>query len=432
MSQVLYGAISFCKIMLGLLIFVQIFPEKRWKQRWAAILGWCVLVNVAVWEAWDSCHGFIPWLQIVVNGLLNAAIIKIFYRCRLWDAWIWNWLYDIGYTLPKMLFIIVRGLYLDKGVDYLNVGGRQVLPECILCLFQLGIICFLYFKCLDRIGFLLRELTRNNKVRCLFWMAEAAVLYVINIMIFRGTYRFETIDIALSILIISSVTAFFLLYMVYTLYVYSRMERQIMNTQKEMLVRENEIIVQCCRQDAKRLHDLKHTWIYLQNCLEEKKLGNAMECVDQHLEEVKLQQRHTWTGISEIDLILDYKHQQMEKYGIQFSTDIEVYKLPVSGENFMIIWGNVLDNAIEASRKCEAEEREIHLVLKNINEMLMLKIRNTCLEKPKKEGKWFMTSKKDPIHHGWGTANVKQIVESAGGEIRYTGEGNWFEVNILI
>jgi len=60
MSQVLYGAISFGKIMLGLLIFVQIFPEKRWKQRWAAILGWCVLVNVAVWEAWDSCHGFIP------------------------------------------------------------------------------------------------------------------------------------------------------------------------------------------------------------------------------------------------------------------------------------------------------------------------------------------------------------------------------------
>lgn len=88
-------------------------------------------------------------------------------------------------------------------------------------------------------------------------------MYVINIMVFRSPSRFETIDIALSILIISSVTAFFLLYMVYTLYVYSRMERQIMNTQKEMLARENEIIVQCCRQDAKRLHDLKHTWIYL-------------------------------------------------------------------------------------------------------------------------------------------------------------------------
>lgn len=143
MSQVLYGVISFCKIMLGLLIFLRIFPEKRWKQRWAAMLGWCVLGGVAAWQAWDSCHGFIPWLQIVLNGLLNAVIIKIFYRCRLWDAWIWNWLYDIGYTLPKMLFIIARGIYLDKGVDYLNIGGRQVLPECILCLFQLGIICFL-------------------------------------------------------------------------------------------------------------------------------------------------------------------------------------------------------------------------------------------------------------------------------------------------
>ena len=64
--------------------------------------------------------------------------------------------------------------------------------------------------------------------------------------------------------------------------------------------------------------------------------------------------------------------------------------------------------------------------------MFMLRIRNTCLEKPIKDGKWFVTTKEDLIYHGWGTANVKQIVESAGGEIEYTCERNWFEVNILI
>ena len=43
-----------------------------------------------------------------------------------------------------------------------------------------------------------------------------------------------------------------------------------------------------------------------------------------------------------------------------------------------------------------------------------------------------MTTKEDSIRHGWGMANVKQIVESAGGEIDYTCEENWFQVNVLI
>jgi len=432
MSQVLYGVISFCKIMLGFLIFVRIFPEKRWKQKWVGILGWGILVICAVENAWDSCHGFIPWLQIIIYGIVNAVVIKLFYQSSFLDAWLWNWLYDIGYSLLKIPFIIARGLYLDKGVAYLNVSGGRVLPECILCLFQLGIIVFIYFKCLERVEFLLRQLTKNKKVKCLFLPIEIVILIVIELMIELGNFKYNTKDIAVGLLFAFAMITVFLLYMIYTMYTYSRMEQKNLHIQKEILARENEIITQYCRQDAKRLHDLKHTWIYLQECLEENRLGNAKECVHKHLEEVKQQERHTWTGISEIDAILNYKHQQMEKYGIQFSSDIELYTLPITGEDFMIIWGNVLDNAIEAARKCEAEERKIHLLIKNVNEMFMLRIRNTCLHKPKRDKNWFVTTKKDPIYHGWGTANVKQIVESAGGEIEYTCERNWFEVNILI
>lgn len=257
-------------------------------------------------------------------------------------------------------------------------------------------------------------------------------MIALELMMELGNFKFDTIDIAVGLLFVFTMFSVLLLYIIYTMYTYSKMEQKNLRIQKEIVARENEIIIQYCRQDAKRLHDLKHTWIYLQKCLEEKKLENAMECVNKHLGEVKIQERHTWTGISEIDLILDYKHQQMEKYGIQFLSDIEIYTLPIQGEDFMIIWGNLLDNAIEATRKCEVAERRIHLLIKNVNEMFMLRIGNTCLDKPKKEGNWLVTAKKDPIYHGWGIANMKQIVESAGGEINYTCEGNWFEVNILI
>ncbi len=432
MIQVLYGTISFCKIMFGILIFVRIFPERRWNEKWAGRLGWCILIGIAVWQAWDSCRGFIPWLQIVVYGILNAAIIKIFYKCRFLDAWLWNWFYDIGYSLIKIPFIIMRGICLDQGILYLNVTGGRVFSECTLCFFMLCIICFLYFKCQDRIEWLLKQLTKNKKVRYLFWLTEVVILIMLEWLIELGEFKYNTIDMAVGVLFVFAIFAVFLLYIIYMMYAYSQMEQKNLNIQKEILARENEIITQYCRQDAKRLHDLKHTWFYLKKCLEEKEYGDAMKCVHKHLQEVKLQERHTWTGISELDLILDYKYQQMKKYGIQFSSDIELYTLPTSGEDFMIIWGNLLDNAIEAARKCEAEERKIHLCIKNVNEMFMLRIRNTCREKPTKAEKWFVTTKKDPIYHGWGMANVKQIVESAGGDISFICEENWFEVNILI
>ena len=178
------------------------------------------------------------------------------------------------------------------------------------------------------------------------------------------------------------------------------------------------------------MHDLKHVWIYLLDCLEEKKYENAMECICGQLEEVKLMQRKTITGISEIDLILDYKHRQMESSGILFSLDIQVDVLPVSGENFMIVLGNLLDNAIEGARKCEEGERKIYLSMKNANEMFWLKISNTCTGERRNEG--LKTTKADFIYHGWGMENVKEIVRSAGGEVDYVCEENRFEVNILI
>lgn len=98
----------------------------------------------------------------------------------------------------------------------------------------------------------------------------------------------------------------------------------------------------------------------------------------------------------------------------------------------MVILGNLLDNAIEAVVECETSERKVELSVKNVNHMFVLKIGNTCMERPESTGKRWKTSKDDPIHHGWGIVNVKQIVERAGGELNYRREKDWFEISILI
>ena len=380
-NLIIYGVISFWKIIFGFLIFTRIFTEKRWDKKWIERLGWGILTILAINQAWDSCHGFIPWFQIVFNGLLNAGILRIFYRCGFLEILIWNWFYDIGYSLFKMLFSIIRGVYLQQGAAYVNVISGRILEENILCFLQLCVIFILYFKHLNKIKFVLEKLTETRRMKIITLITEIVILVLICIMMEHGVVQYKTIDVALYILIVFCLLTAFLLYIVYMLYVHSREEQRNLVVQREILVRETEVITEHCRQDAKKLHDLKHTWIYLQNCLEEKDYGDALNCVCEHLDEVKMLQRQAWTGIPEIDLLLNYKYQKMKEQGIHFSKDIDVYSLPVTGENFMIILGNLLDNAIEAAGKCQMEEGRVHLLIKNINEMFLLRIGNTCTEK---------------------------------------------------
>lgn len=429
-NQILNGVIVFGKNIFGVLIFVHIFPEKRWEKKCAGMLGWCILYTYAAISAWASSRQWISLTSMIMDGIVYACLLRIFYRCRFPDAWIWIWLYNIGYSLVKVPFMIIRGFYLDSPILFLNQDGRWGAPENLFCFFQLCAICFFYFKYIKQAEILRKQLIKCRKHWYLFLLAEADILILISMTLDMGLVPYGVTDIMMVMFFIFLVLILFLLYAVYTMYGRSREKEKNLSIQREILSRENEVIIEYCRQDAKRLHDLKHVWVYLLNCLEEKRYENAVECVQRQLEEVKLMQRKTMTGISEIDLILDYKQRQMESCGILLFLDIQVDVLPMSGENFMIVLGNLLDNAIEGAQKCDRADRKIQLGMKNANEMFWMKIRNTCTGEKRKE-RW-ETIKADSVYHGWGMKNVEEIVRSVGGEVDYTCEENWFEVNILI
>ena len=422
-NQIFNGVMAFGKNMFGMLIFVRVFPEKRWEKK-------CIFTACAAISAWASSRRLISLACMIIGGIVNAGLLKVFYCCRYSDALIWLWLYDIGYSFIKIPFMLIRGIHISGVVSTLNQDRRWGVPGNLLCFFELCVICFLYLKCMDEAEILHKQLIEYRKFRYLFLLAEVDILLLISITLDLQPDRYGVVYVLFVVICFAFLLLIlFLLYIVYAMYRRSREKEKNVSTQREILSRENEVIIEYCRQDAKRLHDLKHVWIYLLDCLEEKKYENAMECIYRQLEEVKLMQRKTMTGISEIDLILDYKHRQMEYSGILFSLDIQVDALPLSGENFMIVLGNLLDNAIEGARKCEEGERKIYLSMKNANEMFWLKIKNTCTG----EGDGGLeTTKADSIYHGWGMKNVKEIVRSAGGEVDYVCEENWFEVNILI
>ena len=86
-----------------------------------------------------------------------------------------------------------------------------------------------------------------------------------------------------------------------------------------------------------------------------------------------------------------------------------------------VLYGNLLDNAIEAAMAVEQEKRYVHVESKFQEGRLLLSIKNS---KPSGTSSCQQTSKKDKIKHGRGIRSVRKVAEKYGGELILKDQGD--------
>lgn len=113
------------------------------------------------------------------------------------------------------------------------------------------------------------------------------------------------------------------------------------------------------------------------------------------------------TGNTALDATLSTKKTLAENKGIDFTMTIHVQEnLPIAPEDICTIFGNALDNAIEAClRLDENQQKSIDISLVQLDSVLLCKIVNTA---PEQTGNDLSTSKKDTENHGFGIANLRE------------------------
>lgn len=135
-----------------------------------------------------------------------------------------------------------------------------------------------------------------------------------------------------------------------------------------------------------------------------------------------------------IDSLVNYKCALAHKEGIDFQADIFIPSLlPFQAAQLAIIFGNLLENALEACRKITEGKRYIHIQASYVKEVLFIMICNPYIGKriKNKNGK-YLTSKKDTSHHGYGLLSVEQSVSCYDGQISITEKDNIFKVSIVM
>lgn len=140
------------------------------------------------------------------------------------------------------------------------------------------------------------------------------------------------------------------------------------------------------------------------------------------------------TGNIVVDSLVNHKYALALKDSIQFEARVFIPSvLPFQGEHLAIIFGNLLENALEACRKLPPEQRYIILEATYIKEMLQICIRNSSPENSQKDGSGrYLTTKEDADYHGIGLASVGQALADYDGELFTQYKDGEFRVSAVL
>lgn len=131
-----------------------------------------------------------------------------------------------------------------------------------------------------------------------------------------------------------------------------------------------------------------------------------------------------------LNIILADKQQSAESLGIQFAIQVECGKLDfLEPMDVTTLFGNLLDNALEACKKCSGE-RYIRVHIGNYNEMVSVRIVNSVQTEVKlKNGR---PAGAEDSKGGIGSLNVERCVEKYGGSILYKNADGKFYSDVIL
>ncbi len=178
-----------------------------------------------------------------------------------------------------------------------------------------------------------------------------------------------------------------------------------------------------------KCHDLKkmiNSALGWHNLLSEEELKNLEGQISIYDAIVK-------TGNEALDLILTEKSLYCEKNDIKLTIMADGNDIGFMSEaDIYSLFGNILDNAVEAVVKVPPERRAVTLSVKTVGNMLVVHEQNYFAGKIKFVNGTPATSKSDTSQHGYGILSIRRIVEKYGGGLDISAEGEIYTLNAAI
>ncbi|MBO4652541.1 MAG: GHKL domain-containing protein [Lachnospiraceae bacterium] len=212
----------------------------------------------------------------------------------------------------------------------------------------------------------------------------------------------------------------------------SLMKERAVNHTLEMQVMEYENLSARIAEVRRSRHDLRHHIAVLETIAESMDRQELLNYIDEFRVVHRLDDPLIYCENMTANAVIAYFSQvavtQNTKYTVEFSLPD---KVGISRNDISVLFGNLLENAIEAAVKLPEEKRLVEIKGGLINEgVLAFTVENTFLSAPKRRERRFNSTKHEGL--GIGTESVRDIVERYDGKILFETNGDRFCASVMM
>ena len=376
----------------------------------------CVLILSGVYYFIENLTDWGYWGQVPLLFITYFSAVLIFYNCvkgkgfALWYCGVWGTmtfllvletsyvlcsplLGDLGNWLLKILFSmavnVAVGLTLARWMPekgQYQIGPRQMVSAWVFCIMSENL--FIYAK-----------------------VDPGAALFNIVLQFYCIT----------------------LLYLQSALFKKSSMRKELETIQ--LLWHQQKGQYQLSKETIElinhKCHDLKHQVQAIRAVKDEKERETYLEKIEKS---VQIYSAIVRTGNEILDTILTEKSLICENSGIHINCvadgSLLAFMNPV---DLYTLFGNALDNAIEAVRKLESKEkRVIDIMLYERQSFLMLQIVNPMCGEVKFEDGLPLTTKAKNGYHGYGMKSMLHTIQKYEGHLTTEVKNGCFYFNVML
>lgn len=292
-------------------------------------------------------------------------------------------------------------------------------------------LLFLYFKKYIK-G--MAHIDTGKKIWRFLWTIPATFY----LFWYHGLYFSTKSSIELAMDPVNMIFTFFInlgALVVYTVIVNSMAEFQYnlnLEEEKKQLEIENlcfENMKKQMESTRRARHDLKHHMKAVHTMAENNECKKITEYIETYLEHVSLKKPLVYCTNFTLNALIVYYVQQAEAHKIKLKLNIELpEETNVNEADLTVLFGNLLENAIDACDEVQENKRYINLkIYKPNSDSIVFYIENGFNGSIKKKNQQFLTTKANG--NGIGIESVKYVVHKYNGDVNIKTDENKFIVS---
>jgi two-component system sensor histidine kinase AgrC len=356
------------------------------------------------------------YLVIPISPILSLilALLMIFsfaqsYQVEIKDKIIFSMFYGVLISLVNFisLYIFYTLYSVEFSFEPVNEHDQIAYTKAIL------LSCMIMFAIIQIIRLLAKRRSYSLHYRYYIYFSVIPIVSInqLNILTYKDAYSF----ISVIVLLFLNVMIFYIFDTIIDKFQFMHENTQLQH-QMDYQDANYEKVVHSFKSIKRIIHDTNQQFLYIEECIKRNELTTALEHIKTTLNKVEGAYQRVNTGNLVIDALVTNTLSIGQANGITIDTKLNLCSQEVHIDRYdlCVVIGNMLDNAIEASKKLKiAEDRYILIKIHSTESTLLIHIMNHM----ENEVAHLNSQKSNPEFHGIGLTNIARICDKYGGHM---------------